>query len=110
VLVYAPLAYGEVAQLSTISGPHTGLQNSLAISVDSGGNVYTCSISRELTSAGKGHSTVEDIDPAAHFAPITIYSAAAVARGGDVVPTATIGGPHSSLTYMAVDASGKSML
>ncbi len=109
VLVYAPEAYGDVAPLETISGPHTGLQNPLAISVDSAGNVYVLN-QQGINQCGKGHSTVADIDPATHFAPITIYSAAAVARGGDVAPTATIGGPHTNLNFpftMAVDSDGK---
>jgi sugar lactone lactonase YvrE len=110
LLVFARDSYGDVPPIATIVGPHTGLQNPNGVAVDRTGNVYVIN-QVGVQQCGPHHSTVADIDPSTRFAPITAYSAAAIASGGgDVKPVAGIDGLDSGFytsTSIAVDSRGR---
>ena len=79
---------GNVAPLSTVSGPDTGLINPLAVAVDASSNVYV------VNQSGSGS--------------VTVYAAADLVIGGDVVPVATITGAATGMVFadaIAVDSN-----
>jgi hypothetical protein len=86
--VYPHGADGDVPPAATIAGEKTGLNVPQSIVADLDGNIYV-------------------VNGLAKPVTLTVYSEAALARGGDVPPIATIGGPHSGLdssTNIAVDS------
>ncbi len=86
VTVYAPDANGNVAPLTTIAGPRTGLDFPSGIALDARGAVY-------VTNATNNS--------------ITIY---APGSSGDAAPVATISGSNTGLEWpaaIALDSSGK---
>jgi hypothetical protein len=78
--------------------------------VDLSGNVYVNN-QIGINQCGHGQSTVADINQDVHFAPIDVYPASAISRGGgDVSPISILGGSLTGLnasTNLAVDSSGK---
>ena len=86
ILVYAPDANDNVAPIRTISGPNTGLANTVGIALDSAGNLY--------------------VADNAFFPSITVYAPGA---NDNVAPIRTISGPNTGLantTGIALDSAG----
>jgi len=89
ITVYAAGASGDAAPIATLAGGSTGLAGPIGLAFDGTGQLYV------VNGPGPGIGTV------------TVYPAGAT---GNVVPTATIGGPTTRLDNpwgVAVDASGQ---
>jgi hypothetical protein len=97
---YAPGASGNANPVTTITGPHTGLNNAggMSLALDAAGNIYA-TVSPTITQA-----------PPQDWVPNPVVLIFARGADGDQAPIATIAGSHTQLVSpfkVAVDGKGQ---